>query len=143
MMLKSSTKSVEDLIFYANSTKHVVNGMKQLKCLKNSTELILRTLISLWLNTLKALDQLMMLFVTSFSVRLIRQKYLACFVLLVCLIAFKYLFKHKKSQNSINGGLNILKLKVLFRKHLVSIDLQMIMAQLSDFYVQMEIYLVH
>lgn len=129
-MLKIFTRNVADMISYVSFTKLVENLMKQLKFLKNTIVSTSRILISQWQSTLRVLDKLMMQLDITFKVRHIGLKYLECFVLSVFTIDCNHLSKLKKSLSSTDGGHSILKLRVLYKKHLGFTDLQMTMVQL-------------
>jgi len=106
MTLRSSIKTVADMIFYANFTRLAVNSMRLLRFQKNTIVLTSRTLISQWPNILRALVRLMMQSDITFKVRHIELRFLECFAHSVSMIDYNHLCKLKKSLNFIDGGLN-------------------------------------
>jgi hypothetical protein len=65
----------------------------------------------------------------TFKVRLIKLRFQGCYALLVFMIDYNLLSRHRKSPIFTNGGLNISKLRALFRKHSVFTDLLMTTVQ--------------
>ena len=106
MMLKSSIRTVVDMIYYANFTRLAVNSMRLLRFQKNTIVLTSRTLISQWPNILRALVKLMMQSDITFKVRHIELRFPECSAPSVFMIDYNLSCKLKKSLNFTDGGLN-------------------------------------
>lgn len=142
MMPRIFIDNVEDMIFYASFIRPVVNGTRQLRLLKSTTESILRILSLLLLSILRALEKLTTLSDTTSKVTLIELKYQECFVMLETSTDFSLLFKDRENQLYISGGLNTLRLRACSKNLLDSTKKLKTSEVLSDCFVCLETLLV-
>lgn len=142
MMQRNSIDSARDMIYSASCTKHAVNGMKLLKLLRNITESTWRTLIMLLPSTLKALARSTDQSIIMFWATLIKLKFQGCSVIRETSRDCKSLWQCKRNQSYTNGGLNILKHRVLWMTRLTSTKKLLTTVLLWDSYVWLEIFLM-
>ena len=134
--------NVEDMIFYASFIRPVVNGTRQLRLLKSTTESILRILSLLLLSILRALEKSTTQSDITSRVTLTELKYHECFVMLETSTDFSCSFKDRENQLSISGGLNTLRHRACSKSLLDSTRRLKTLEVLLDCFACSEILLV-